>query len=85
VVAPLHDVVLNWDPPASISDPVAGYNIYRATGAGAFVLLNPVPDPQVSYTDFSVVSGATYTYAVKSVDYSNIESVSSNQVTVTIP
>jgi Putative Ig domain len=85
LVKPVHDVVLHWDPPASKSDPVAGYNIYRATGAGAFVLLNPVLDPQVSYTDSSVLSGATYTYAVKSVDYSNIESVRSNQVTVTIP
>jgi hypothetical protein len=31
------------------------------------------------------VSGTTYSYMVKSVDSSGVESVASNQITVTIP
>lgn len=87
VVAAQHGVVLNWNAPTSTTDPVAGYNVYRASGAGSesFVLLNSGLNTQTTYTDNAVVSGEVYIYAVKSVDYSNVESVGSNQVTVTIP
>jgi hypothetical protein len=80
-----HEVDLSWDAPASSPDPVAGYNIYRATGSGSFVLINSSPDSTVVYVDSTVVSGATYSYEVKSVDSSGVESVPSNQITVTIP
>jgi Abnormal spindle-like microcephaly-assoc'd, ASPM-SPD-2-Hydin len=83
--AAAHQVALNWDAPASSPDPVAGYNIYRATGGGSFVLINSSPDLMVAYTDTGVTSGAAYSYQVTSVDYSGIESVPSNQVSVTIP
>jgi fibronectin type 3 domain-containing protein len=64
---------------------VAGYNIYRSTGTGSFVLINSSPDSAVVYVDSIVVSGATYSYEVKSVDAGGVESIASNQITVTIP
>jgi Abnormal spindle-like microcephaly-assoc'd, ASPM-SPD-2-Hydin len=80
-----HEVDLSWDAPASSPDPVAGYNIYRATGTGSLVLINSSPVSTVAYVDSTVVSGATYSYEVKSVDSSGLESVASNEITVTIP
>ena len=80
-----HEVDLSWNAPTSSSDPVAGYNIYRATGTGALVLINSSPDTAVTYIDHNVVSGTGYTYEVKSVDASGVESTASNQVTVAIP
>jgi fibronectin type 3 domain-containing protein len=80
-----HEVDLSWDAPVSSPDPVAGYNVYRATGGGSFGLINPSPDAAVVYVDSTVVSGVTYSYEVKSVDFSGIESIASNQITVTIP
>ena len=80
-----HEVDLSWNAPASSPDPVAGYNIYRATGSGSLVLINSSPDSAVVYVDSTVVSGATYSYVVKSVDIGGVESIASNQITVTIP
>jgi hypothetical protein len=80
-----HEVDLSWNAPASSPDPVAGYNIYRATGSGSLVLINSSPDSAVVYVDSTVVSGATYSYVVKSVDFGGVESIGSNQITVTIP
>jgi hypothetical protein len=83
--AAAHEVDLSWDAPTSSPDPVAGYNIYRSTGSGSFVLINSSPDTAVAYVDNTVVSGTTYNYEVKSVDSSGVESVASNEVTATIP
>jgi hypothetical protein len=80
-----HEVDLSWNSPTNSPDPVAGYNIYRATGSGSLARMNSAPDASVVYVDSTVVSGATYSYVVKSVDSSGMESVASNQVTVTIP
>jgi fibronectin type 3 domain-containing protein len=80
-----HEVDLSWDAPVSSPDPVAGYNIYRSTGSGSFVLINSSLDSAVVYVDSTVVSGATYSYEVKSVGASGVESVASNQITLTIP
>jgi hypothetical protein len=83
--AAAHEVDLSWNAPSSSPDPVAGYNIYRATGSGALALLNSSPDSAVGYVDSTVVSGTTYSYLVKSVDSSGVQSVASNEITVTIP
>jgi len=80
-----HEVDLSWDAPVSSDDPVAGYNVYRSTGSDPFVLINLSPDLAVVYVDSVVVSGASYSYFVTSVDSSGVESVASNQITVTIP
>jgi hypothetical protein len=78
-------VDLSWHAPASSSDPVAGYNIYRATGSGAFQLVNSGIDKSTTYVDSSVTSGNTYNYLVKSVDESGVESTGSNEISVAVP
>jgi hypothetical protein len=80
-----HEVDLSWTAPTSSSDPVVGYNIYRATGSGPFVLINSSPDKSTTDVDNTVVSATSYSYVVKSVDSIGVESISSNQIQVTIP
>ena len=81
-----HEVDLNWDAPASSSDPVAGYNIYRSSNSGgSFTKLNSSAESQLSYVDSTVQSGTTYVYEVKSVDASGVESSASNQITLSVP
>jgi hypothetical protein len=81
----VHEVGLSWNAPASSPDPVAGYNIYRSSDSATFVLLNTSPVTALSYIDNTVGSGASYTYEVKSVDSSGVESIPSDQVTATVP
>ncbi|MCU1224397.1 MAG: choice-of-anchor domain [Edaphobacter sp.] len=80
-----HEVDLSWNAPVSSPDPVAGYNIYRATAGGSFQLINTSVQVQITYVDSTVSSGATYNYVVKSIDSGGIESDPSNQFAVTIP
>ncbi len=81
-----HQVTLNWDAPSSSSDPVVGYDVYRATGGSStYQLLNSSADAQTTYVDTAVQASATYVYYVTSVDSSGVQSTSSNQVTATIP
>jgi hypothetical protein len=81
-----HEVDLNWNAPASSSDPVVGYNVYRAPGGTtSYQLLNSSPVGSTNYTDSAVTSGQTYVYIVKSVDSSGTESVPSNTSTSTVP
>lgn len=81
-----HYVDLSWNAPASSSDPVAGYNVYRSTDGGStFTQLNSSADTQVSYTDNAVQSGTTYVYEVKSVDANGVESSPSNLITLSVP
>jgi Abnormal spindle-like microcephaly-assoc'd, ASPM-SPD-2-Hydin len=80
-----HEVDLSWNAPTSSPDPISGYNIYRSTGSGSFVRMNSSPDSSITYVDSAIVSGATYSYVLKSVDSSGVESVASNQLTLTIP
>jgi Domain of unknown function (DUF4082)/Abnormal spindle-like microcephaly-assoc'd, ASPM-SPD-2-Hydin len=78
-------VDLSWSAPNSSSDPVAGYNIYRAVSTGAFQLINSGIDTKTTYVDTSVVAGKTYNYLVKSVDKSGVESTGSNEISVAVP
>jgi hypothetical protein len=79
-------VNLHWNAPASSSDPVVGYNVYRATsGSTTYLRLNSSVDSGTVYVDSTVQAGATYEYMVESVDASGVASVPSNLVTVTIP
>jgi hypothetical protein len=80
--AVVHKVALNWQPSASA---VIGYFVYRGPAANNLSKLTGSVDPSPSYTDTSVSGGQTYYYAVTSVDSGNVESVQSNQVSVTIP
>ena len=78
-----HTVTLNWD--ASTSASVIGYYIYRSTTSGQFTKLNSTAESQTTYEDTNVAGGLTYNYVVTAVDSAQIESMTSNQVSVTIP
>ena len=80
-----HQVDLNWGTPASSSDPVAGYNIYRSAGGSSFQRLNSSVNQQTAYQDGSVQAGVTYEYYVTTVDGSGVESAPSNTITVSVP
>jgi hypothetical protein len=78
-----HSVVLNWNPSSSS---VVGYFIYRSEGgSSSYAKINNSANPSTSYTDTGVTAGATYYYAVTSVNSNNVESGYSNQVSVTVP
>ena len=81
-----HQVDLSWNAPAATSDPVAGYNVYRAPGGTtSYQLLNSSPVGSTSYADSAVTSGQTYVYMVESVDSAGVESAPSNTATATVP
>jgi hypothetical protein len=84
VAVTAHTVALSWT--ASTST-VSGYNVYRGTTPnGPYpTKLNSSLVTVVDYTDSTAANGATYYYVVTSVDSSNVESVDSNQASVTIP
>jgi fibronectin type 3 domain-containing protein len=52
---------------------------------GVAQLINSFLETQTAYVDSAGVSGATYSYVVKSVGKDGVEGVASNQITVTIP
>jgi fibronectin type 3 domain-containing protein len=79
-----HQVQLSWTPPAPTSDPVAGYNIYRAVG-GSPNYQQIAQVYQSTYSDSTVVHASAYVYYVKSFDASGVESTASNSTSVTIP
>jgi len=86
IINSTHTVTLSWDAPSSSTDPVVGYNIYRAaSGSSSYQLVNSSVDTGTTYVDSTVQSGAAYIYYVESVDSSGNQSVPSNQVSVTIP
>jgi len=75
-----HSVALAWGPSASS---VTGYRVYRDDGSGFLPLTSVIAS--LTYTDATVVSGATYHYAVTAVDSVGDESSFSNQATAVIP
>ena len=80
------DVQLSWNAPKNSSDPVVGYDVYRVTnGSSSYQRLNSKVDGSTNYTDSTVVSGASYTYYVESVDNSGKTSAPSNSYTAKIP
>ena len=81
-----YQVSLTWDAPVSSTDPVAGYNIFRApTGTTSYQQLNTTTVTVTNYVDGNVQNGTTYDYIVRSVDASGGSSVPSNTYTATIP
>jgi len=80
-----YTVDLTWEAPANSSDPVAGYNIYRATSGGSYQLLNALVNTLTTYADTKVQNGIAYSYEVTSVDSQGNESAPSNVYATTIP
>jgi hypothetical protein len=82
-----YQVEVTWEPPASSSDAVAGYNIYRTlSGNSNYQLMGSVNSGDLSYQDSNnIQDGQSYVYIVESVDASGNESVPSNMASVSIP
>jgi hypothetical protein len=84
-VSTSYEVNLTWSAPDSASDPVAGYNVYRApSGSTSYQQISTSVVTQTAYTDSSVQTGQTYDYMVESVDASGNDSVPSNMASVAI-
>ena len=78
-----HSVMLSWTPSTST---VSGYCIYRATEpSGPFALLSLTLPGTTQYTDTGVETGRTYFYFLTSFDSANVQSLPSNEASVTIP
>jgi hypothetical protein len=84
-IAQSYQVDLSWNAPSGSTDPVAGYNVYRATGSGGFAVMNPSPISQPAWTDTTVQNGAAYSYQITSVDASGVESTPSSPSSVSVP
>jgi Cep192 domain 4/HYDIN/CFA65/VesB-like, Ig-like domain len=81
--ATAHSVALAWDASSSV---VSGYNVYRSTAStGPFAKLNGSLVDELSYTDDSVTSGATYYYVTTAVDSAGVESGFSNTARAVVP
>lgn len=80
-------VNLAWGAPNNSTDPVAGYNVYRAPSSddASFQQVNAAAITQLTYMDTTVQSGQSYDYIVESVDASGFTSAPSNTASVTIP
>jgi hypothetical protein len=84
VAAIAHEVDLFWDP--SSSPDVAGYNVHRAIQSGGpYMKLNPVLLGTTTYTDATVMSGATYFYVATAQDGTGVESTFSNEAVAVVP
>ena len=81
-IAPTYSVALSWTPSNS---PVVGYNVYRGLQVGVYSKINTSLDPGTTYTDNSVVDGATYYYAATAVNSNGQESSYSSPIEVVIP
>lgn len=67
---------LSWTAPATSEEPVTGYNLYRKTGSGAFVLHKRL-GAVTSYNDGGLTNGVEYCYVVTAVTETQ-ESATSN-------
>jgi hypothetical protein len=81
----LHEVALDWAAPDDLTDPAAGFAIYRAANKSSmYDLIDSTTSSQTSYTDMSVVANTSYTYYVVTVDAAGNESSPSNFYTVKV-
>jgi hypothetical protein len=78
-----HNADLSWNPGDGNA---VGYNVYRGTAhGGPYQEINTALDASTNYTDFTVVSGATYYYVATEVNAQGQESAYSNVVQAVIP
>jgi hypothetical protein len=77
-------VGLSWPASPTVTG-LAGYEVYRTTGAGAYTKLNASPLAATTYDDTTGVDGTTYTYVVRALTTSGVtlESVDSPASTAT--
>jgi hypothetical protein len=63
---------------------IRGYEVFRRVSGstGPFSLLTQTPIAQIYYTDTSVVTGQSYEYAVRTIDFIGNESEQRTQITI---
>lgn len=74
---------LNWN--ANEERDLAGYNVYRAVGAGGFARMNGEPVKSPTFRDAAIQSGMSYRYAVSAIDLRGNESAQSEVATEAVP
>ena len=80
-IAP-NSIEISWE--GDTEPDLAGYRVYRSTGAGPFEKLgDTVSIP--SYSDHTVEHGKTYRYVVSAIDKTGNESARSGPVEATLP
>lgn len=80
-----HSATLSW---IASTDAVAGYNVYRGTNPPGNEGATPINGSLVTsttYVDTLVSAGQRFDYVVTAVSSQGVESVHSNEVTVTVP
>ena len=76
---------LMWSAPKT-SDPIAGYNIFRAeAGSTSYVQVNADLVTSLTYMDQTVVNGTFYIYYIETVDESGVSSTPSAAYPLQIP
>jgi len=80
-----YEVGITIVPPTTSPDPVAGYNVLRSSGTGAFQQINASLVTGTAYTDATVTAGDTYEYEIVSVDAAGNKSVPSGAAQIAIP
>jgi hypothetical protein len=79
-----HSVSVTWS--ASTTSGLAGYNVYRGTvSGGPYSRVTSTPTTALQFTDSAVTAGQTYFYVVTAVGGNGVESVTSNEMKVTVP
>jgi fibronectin type 3 domain-containing protein len=76
-------VDLSWAP--NMETDLAGYNVFRRSGAGEPVKINKQLVTVPSYRDDSVAPGTTYFYSVSAVDLRGNESSRSAETMEVVP
>jgi hypothetical protein len=80
----VHTVSITWN--ASTTSGLAGYNVYRGTvSGGPYNRITSTPTTALQFTDSAVTAGQTYFYVVTAVGGNGVESVTSNEMKVTVP
>ena len=77
-----NSIELSWE--GNTEPDLAGYRVYRSTGAGPFGKIGEVVSIP-SYSDRDVEHGKTYRYALSAIDKAGNESAQSAQVEATLP
>ncbi|OLD98402.1 MAG: hypothetical protein AUG91_09205 [Actinobacteria bacterium 13_1_20CM_4_69_9] len=75
---------LSWTASTTTTN-LAGYDVYRSNGGGAYSKLNPTPLTGTTYSDTATTDGTTYTYKLTAVSSGSplLTSVDSPTVTAT--
>jgi large repetitive protein len=81
---PAGRIDLSWGASTTTTN-LAGYDVYRSSGGGAYTKLTATPQLALTYSDTATVDGTAYTYKINAVSSGTpvLSSLDSTTVTVT--